>query len=141
MKNSKMCLALFSGSIDKLTAAGIIISGAVANDMTIDVYVLLQGARAMLKDIARDKDKLSMAENANLRDEFLKSCKELNVKEWHEFFKEAKEIGDVKFHICGLAGKIWGGYKMEDFVEFADDIVGISEYISAAQEADVHLFI
>lgn len=136
-----MCLALFSGSLDKMTAAGVIISGAVADDMEVDVYVLLQGARAMLKDVVEHKDKINMAENAELREEFIQACKNLNVKEWHEFFREAKEIGNVKFHICGLAGKLWGGEKIEDFVDFADDIVGISEYITKAEEADIHLFI
>lgn len=140
-KNKKMCLALFSGSIDKLTAAGVILSGAVADDMEVDVYVLLQAARAFKKDIAYNKDQLMMAENAHLREEFLNSLKKLNVKEWHDFFKEAKTISNVKIHICGLAGKVWGGEKIEDFVELADDIVGINEYITAAQNADVHLFI
>jgi len=141
MENKKMCLALYSGSIDKLTAAGVILSGAVADDMEVDVYVLLQAARAFKKEIAYNKDELKLAENSHLREEFLNSLKQLNVKEWHAFFKEAKEISKVKFHICGLAGKIWGGEKIDDFVEFADDIVGISEYITAAQNADIHLFI
>ena len=82
-----------------------------------------------------------MAENADLKEDFLVSLKRLNVKTWVEFFKEAKEITDVKIHICGLAGKIWGGEKLEDFLDLADDIVGIGEYITAATEADMHLFI
>jgi peroxiredoxin family protein len=135
----KMCLALFSGSIDKLTAAGVILSGAAVDDMDIDIYVLLMGARAFKKENA---DSLKeMAEFPDAKDEFLKSLKELNVKPWLEFFREAKELTNVKIHICGLAGKVWGGDKLEDFVDIADDIVGIGEYITAAQEADVHLFI
>ncbi len=141
MENKKMVLALFSGSIDKLTAAGIVLSGAAADDMEVDIYVLLQGARAFKKEIASDTEKLAMAENPQLREEFLESLKRLNVKPWLEFFKEAKELTDVRIHICGLAGKLWGGEKLEDFVDLADDICGIGEYISAAQEADVHLFI
>lgn len=141
MDNKKLCLALFSGSVDKLTAAGVILSGAAADDMEVDIYVLMQGARAFKKDIGDDASKLNMAENANLKEEFLASLKRLNVKTWVEFFKEAKEITDVKIHICGLAGKIWGGEKLDDFVDLADDIVGIGEYITAATEADMHLFI
>ena len=102
MENKKMCLALYSGSIDKLTAAGVILSGAVADDMEVDVYVLLQAARAFKKEIAYNKDELKLAENSHLREEFLNSLKQLNVKEWHAFFKEAKEISKVKFHICGI---------------------------------------
>lgn len=141
MDNKKLCLALFSGSVDKLTAAGVILSGAAADDMDVDIYVLMQGARAFKKEIGDDASKLRMAENADLKEEFLASLKRLNVKTWVEFFKEAKEITNVKIHICGLAGKIWGGEKLEDFLDIADDICGIGEYITSAQEADVHLFI
>ncbi len=136
-----MCLALFTGSVDKLTAAGVILSGAAVDDMDVDIYVLLQAARAFKKDIADDSSKLPMAENVDLKEEFLVSLKKLNVKTWVEFFKEAKEITNVKIHICGLAGKVWDGEKLDDFIDLADDIVGISEYITAAQEADVNLFI
>ena len=141
MENKKMCMALFSGSLDKLTAAGVILSGAVADDMDVEIYVLMQGARAFKRDIATNKDQLMMAENSHLREEFIAACKQLNVKEWYQFFIDAKAMANVKVHICGLAGKLWGGTKIEDFVEWADDIVGINEYITSAQNADVHLFI
>ena len=137
----KMTMALFSGSLDKLTAAGVILSGAAADDMEVDIYVLLQAARAFKKEIATNKDELKLAENPHLRKEFIESLDRLNVKEWHEFFKEAKELTKVKIHICGLAGKIWGAEKLDDFMDLADDICGIGEYITSAQEADVHLFI
>jgi len=141
MEKKKMCLALFTGSVDKLTAAGIILSGAAVDDMIVDIYVLLQGARAFRKDIGDNADKLQMAENPGLKAEFMKSLKNLKVKTWVEFFKEAKEITDVKIHICGLAGKVWGGEKLDDFINLADDICGIGAYITSAQEADVNLFI
>ena len=141
MEPKKMCLGLFSGSVDKLTAAGIILSGAVAEDMKVDIYVLLQGARAFRKDIGDNPDKLQMAENPALKAEFLQSLKNLKVKTWVEFFRESKTISDVKIHICGLAGKIWGAEKLDDFIDIADDICGIGAYITATQEADVNLFI
>jgi peroxiredoxin family protein len=141
MENKKMCLALYTGSVDKLTAAGIILGGAAADDMIVDIYVLLQGARAFRKDIGDNADKLQMAENPGLKAEFMESLKNLKVKTWVEFFKEAKEITDVKIHICGLAGKVWGGEKLDDFINLADDICGIGAYITSAQEADVNLFI
>lgn len=136
-----MCLALFSGSVDKLTAAGVILSGAAADDMKVDIYVLLQGARAFKKEIGADESKLNMAENPEMKDKFMASLKKLNVPNWLDFFKTAKELTDVKIHICGLAGKVWDGYELGDFVDITDDIVGIGEYITAAEEADIHLFI
>jgi peroxiredoxin family protein len=135
----KMCLGLFSGSVDKLTAAGVIMSGAAAEDMEIEVFVLLMGAYAFKKENAEKVD--SVAELPHLKDELLASLKRLNVSTWIDFFKQAKELTSVKIHICGLAGKLWGGEKLEDFVDFADDICGIGEYITAAEEADISLFI
>lgn len=136
-----MCLGLFTGSVDKLTAAGVILGGAAAMDMHVDIYVLMQGARAFRKDIGDDSAKLNMAENPMMKEEFLESLKNLKVKTWVEFFKEARSIADVKIHVCGLAGKIWGGEKLDDFIGIVDDIVGIGAYITSAEEADVNLFI
>ena len=140
-ENKKMCMALHSGSLDRLTGAGVVISGAAADDMDVEVFVLLQAARAFKKEIADDYDKLPMTENQEIKEEFIASLKKLNVPTWIEFFEMAKELTNVKIHICSLAGKVWGGEKVEDFVDLVDDICGIGEYIESAQEADVHLFI
>lgn len=137
----KMTIALFSGSLDKLTAAGVILSGAAVNDLDVDVFVLLQGARAFKKEIAENTDNFKLSENDHLREEFLASIERLKVKPWLEFFREAKELTNVKVYICGLAGKFWGGEKLEDFVDIADEICGIGEYVSSAEEADINLFI
>ena len=138
---AKMTMGLFSGSLDRLTAAGVVLSGAAADDMDVDVFVLLQGARAFKKEIAADPDQLRLSENDHLREEFMESLERLNVSPWLEFFRQAKELTNVTVHICGLAGKIWGGEKLEDFVDIADDICGIGEYLTSAEEADIHLFI
>ncbi len=134
-------MALYTGSLDKLTAAGVILSGAVADDMDVDIYVLMMGARAFKKEVGSDNNKLEMSEYPSLKKEFIASAEKLNVKPWTEFFREAKTLSNVRIHICGLAGKMWGGVKKEDFIDLADDIVGINEYITKAQEADMHLLI
>jgi len=141
MDKKKLCLALYSGSVDKLTAAGVIVSGAASEDMSIEIYVLFQGARAFKKDIGDDVSKLEMSENADWKEDFLASLTRLNVKSWVAFFREAKSIADVKIHICGLAGKIWHGDNIEDFIDIVDDFSGISAYIQSAQEADLHMLI
>ena len=114
-------------------------SGAAADDMDIEVYVLLQGARAFKKEVGEKND--AMAEVPHLKEEFFESLKKTNTLSWIEFFKQAKEFTNVKIYMCSLAGKLWGGEKVEDFIDMVDDICGIGEYISSAEEADVHLFI
>ena len=136
---SKMCMALFSGSVDKLTGAGVILSGAAADDMDVEVYVLLMGAHAFIKGNEENRD--SLAELPHLKEEYFKSVEKLIVPSWLDFFEQAKELTNVKIYICSLAGKMWGGEKVDDFIDLVDDICGIGEYITSAEEADVHLFI
>jgi len=138
----KMTLGLCSGGIDKLTAAGIIISGAVADDMEIEVFILLNAARSFKKEFAEDPKKLlQLSENDGLRLEFVESLDNLKIDCCIESFRKAKKIGDVKIHVCGTAGKIWGANNLDDFVDIVDDICGISEYITSIVESDVQLFI
>ena len=40
---AKLCMGLFSGSLDKLTAAGVILSGAAADDMDVEVFCFASG--------------------------------------------------------------------------------------------------
>jgi peroxiredoxin family protein len=139
MENKKLTLALFSGSVDKLTAAGVILGGAAAEDMDVEIFVLLQAAFAFKKENAMTNDRV--AEITDKKDEFLASLDRLNAPHWTEAFRMAKEMTNVNIHICGFAGKVWNGYKIEDFIDLADDICGIGEYMTAAEEADINLFI
>ena len=139
MANKKLTLALFSGSVDKLTAAGVILGGAAAEDMDVDIFVLLQAAFAFKKENAMENDRV--AEITDKKDEFLASLKRLETPHWTQAFKTAKEMTNVTIHICGFAGKIWHGDKLEDFIDLADDICGIGEYMTSAEEADINLFI
>ena len=136
---AKLCMGLFSGSLDRLTAAGVVLSGAAADDMDVEVFVLLQGARAFIKGNENKIDHLS--EGEALKDKFMKSLDDLNVSTWYDFFSMAKEMTNVKIYICSLAGKIWGGESLGDFNDLTDDICGIGEYLSSAEEADIHMFI
>ena len=139
MENKKMTLALFSGSVDKLTAAGVILGGAAAEDIDVEIFVLLQAAFAFKKENAMVNDRV--AEITDKKDDFLASLDRLNTPHWTEAFKQAKELTSVKIHICGFAGKVWKGEKLEDFIDLADDICGIGEYITSAEGADISLFI
>ena len=136
---TKLTLALFSGSVDKLTAAGVILGGAAAEDMDVEVYVLLQAAFAFKKENAMENTRV--AEITDKRDEFLASLDRLGAPHWTQAFKTAKEMTNVTIHICGFAGKVWYGEKLDDFIDLADDICGIGEYMASAEEADINLFI
>jgi len=135
---AKMTIGLSSSSIDKLTSLGVILSGAAADDMEVDLFVLVNAGHAFLKSKA---EKLStMSEPVQTAEEFKAALEKLSTPSWLEFLEMAKDMTEVKVHICSLAGKIAGGENMEDFVDLVDDICGIGEYIESIQETDVNLF-
>lgn len=132
-----MVIGLSSGSVDKLVGTGVIMSGAAADDMDVEVYVLLTAARAFIKGNEDLTD--SLVEYPHLKSEFFANMEKLAVPTWLEFFEQAKEFTDVKIYICSLAGKLWGGEKKEDFIDIVDGLCGIGQYIDAAKEADIHI--
>lgn len=132
-----MVIGLSSGSIDKLVGAGVMMSGAAADDMEVEVYVLLTAARAFIKGNEDLQD--SLVEYPHLKDQFFARMKEINVPTWIEFFEQAKDFTDVKIYICSLAGKMWGGEKMEDFNHLVTGFCGIGQYLDAAKDADIHI--
>jgi len=80
---AKMVIGLVSGGIDRLTAMGVISSGAAALDMDIEIYVLLMGARAFKKENAENIDGLS--ETPQLKDQFFAGLEKNQVKKWYQF--------------------------------------------------------
>lgn len=134
---AKMVIGLSSGSIDKLIGAGVIMSGAAAADMDIEVYVLLTAARAFLKENEELQD--SFIEYPHLKNEMLERMKELKMQNWIDSFRQVKEFTNVKIYICSLAGKMWKGESLDQYLDIVDDFTGIFQYVEAAQEADLHM--
>ena len=97
------------------------------------------GARAFKKENVESIDELS--ETPQFKNQFFAGLENNQVKKWYQFLKDVKELTNVKILVCGLAGKIWGGDKMDDFIDLVDDICGVGEYVDSAANADLHLFI
>ena len=133
----KLVLALGSPTLDKLTSAGVIMTGAAADDMEIEVFVLVNAGHAFKKNAKINQ----MSDNTQTVEEFNAELKRLNSSNWIELFEMSKELTDVTIHVCSLAGKIAQAEQMEDFIDIVDDICGIGEYTTSSQEADVNLFI
>ena len=134
---SKLVIGLSSGSLDKLVGAGVMMSGAAADDMDIEVYVLLTAGRAFIKGNEDLRD--AMVEYPHLQDEMYAKMKELKIENWVNSWQEVRDLTNMKVFICSLAGKMWGGEKLEDFNSLVDGFTGIFQYVQAAQAADLHI--
>lgn len=136
---AKMVIGLFSGGYDKLTFAGVLLSGAAADDMDVEVYVHLKAAQWFVK--GNEEGKLYLSEDNEKLDSCMQKLKEVGSPTWLEYFEMAREMTNVKVYVCSLAGRIWGGTKMDNFIDMVDGIIGIGEYIDAAKDADVHFLL
>ena len=98
---SKLCMGLFSGSLDKLTAAGVILSGATADDMDVEVFVLLQGARAFIKGNENKIDNLAEASflKDELKGDFLVKDFKYENKNFKVDIKDLKDKGIFSYDI------------------------------------------
>ena len=132
---SSMVIGLASGSLEKLVVASTATGGAVALDMDVDIYLLLGGAYAFRKDVGAAGG--TYCERPELKEEMLGGMAEHGVPAPLDSLRNLKADGKVKIHVCGTAGKIWGAGALDDFVDLVDDIVGIAEYITRCEDADV----
>jgi peroxiredoxin family protein len=132
---SSIVIGLASGSLEKLVVTSTVTGGAVALDMDVDIYLLLGGAYAFRKDIADAGG--TYVDRADLKDEMLAGMANNSVPAPLDSLRRLKQDGNVRIHCCGTAGKIWGAGALEDFIDIVDDIVGIAEYITKCEEADV----
>ena len=129
-----MIIGLASGSLEKLLVASTVAAGGVALDMDVDIYLLLGGAYAFRKDIA---DEGTYTDRPELEEEMRAGMTQASVPDPLANLRSLRDDGNVQIHVCATAGKVWGAGQLGDFVDIIDDIVGIAEYITKCEEAEV----
>ncbi|MGC8608180.1 MAG: DsrE/DsrF/DrsH-like family protein [Vulcanisaeta sp.] len=137
-KRKKMAVAVFSGSIDRLTGLAMLVSGAVAMGMEVELFLQLWGAYSFRKDVIQKN--MNFSEFQNLSSEVAKRLQELKLPSWFDLLREAKRMGNLKIYVCSTAAAIWKA-KKEDFVDLVDDIIGVGEWVDKMSEADITLFV
>lgn len=132
---STMVIGVASGSLEKLLVASTLTGGAVALEMDVDIYLLLGGAYAFRKDVAGEAG--TYVDRPELKDGMLAGMRENKVPAPLDNLRNLTADGRVRIHVCGTAGAIWGAGELGDFIDIVDDIVGIAEYITKCEDADV----
>lgn len=124
-----LSLILFSGTDDRLGAAAILATGAAV--MGRPVNVLLQ---YWALDAFR-KGQVGMfhgaAPEAGSRGAELVRTSQAGERHWSELLRQAKDIGDVKIHVCAFSMELFGMTR-EDLDPLVDDIEGVAAFIADA---------
>lgn len=127
----KMSLVLFSGTDDKLMAASIIASGAVANEMDVDIFVTFWGLTKTLKN---SEDHELSFDGQKMKQQVFALMKQKKVPDWITMLKNAKEVGNIKVYGCAMFADLME-LKKEDLDPIVDEIIGVNEFVSLSRDS------
>lgn len=137
--SKKMCIVVFGGTVDKLYPAAIMASGAVMNDMEVDIFLTFWGLLAFKKGEAKKLASVSK-DYEEMGPEMMKVMQEKNVPSWFDTLAQAKEMGDIRIHACAMTADLFE-MELEDFEPIIDDIIGVGEFVGMSADADTTLYL
>lgn len=128
----KMSLVLFSGTEDKLMAAAIMASGAVANDMDVDIFITFWGIAKTMKNSPLQPD--VSYDGQPMKDQVFALMKQKNIPSWISMLNNAKEVGNIKVYGCAMFSDMLG-LKKEDLDPIIDEIIGVNEFVTLSKDS------
>lgn len=158
--SNKLSLVVFSGDMDKILAAFVIATGAVAMGMEAVMFFTFWGT-PMLRDKKKKpgkKDlmgsmfgmmlpkgtcevKLSKMNMGGMGTAMMKSLmKKKNVASLEEMLAMAEELG-VRIYVCEMSMELMG-FKREEMIDYKDlTFCGVAKFLEEAKDSRIQLFI
>jgi peroxiredoxin family protein len=156
----KVSIIVFSGDLDKVLAAFVIATGAVAMGMEVVMFFTFWGT-PVLRDPNKNVDgkdfmgkmfgfmlpkgrsaiKLSKMNMAGMGTSMMKSLmKKKNVASLDQMLEMAAELG-VKIYICEMSMSLMG-FKQGEFIDYPNlEYVGVATFLEQAKNSKIQLFI
>jgi peroxiredoxin family protein len=156
----QLSMVVFSGDLDKILAAMIIATGAVAYDMKVKLFFTFWATAAlrdpkkkvtgknfmskmfgMMLPKGKNKLKLSNMNMCGMGTAMMKGLmKKKHVASLDDMFKTAGELG-VEINICEMSMDLMG-FKKEEMIDYPHmNICGVATFLADASESKVQLFI
>jgi peroxiredoxin family protein len=156
----KLSLIVFSGELDKLIAAMIISTGAVAMGMQAVLFFTFWGTAALRdpggnaggKDFmskmfgwmlpkGRNKLKLSKMHMGGMGTAMLKDLmRKKNAPSLDQLFEMAAQLG-VQIKVCEMSMDLMG-FKREEIIDYPNlDYCGVATFLAEAKESQIQMFI
>jgi peroxiredoxin family protein len=158
--SDKLSMVVFSGDMDKILAAFVIATGAVAMGMEAVMFFTFWGT-----PVLRDKNKksgkkdimstmfgamlpkgtcdvkLSKMNMAGMGTAMMKSImKKKNVASLEQMLEMAEELG-VRLFVCEMSMDLMG-FKREEMIDYKDMVFcGVAKFLEEAKDSRIQLFI
>ncbi|MEJ2282780.1 MAG: DsrE/DsrF/DrsH-like family protein [Desulfobacterales bacterium] len=158
--DNKLSMVVFSGDLDKVLAAFVIATGAVAMGMDVVMFFTFWGT-----PVLRDKQKkvggkdmmgkmfgamlpsgtgdvkLSNMNMGGMGTAMMKSLmKKKNVASLEEMLSLAEELG-VRIYVCEMSMDLMG-FQRDEFIDYKGlDFAGVATFLQEAADSKVQLFI
>ena len=157
---NKLSMVVFSGELDKVLAAFVIATGAVAMGMEVVMFFTFWGTPVLRDKKKRvgGKDlmgkmfgamlptgtgdvKLSNMNMGGMGTAMMKSLmKKKNVASLEEMLDLAEELG-VRIYVCEMSMDLMG-FKREEFIDYKDmGFAGVATFLQEAANSKVQLFV
>jgi peroxiredoxin family protein len=158
--DNKLSMVVFSGDLDKVLAAFVMATGAVAMGMEVVMFFTFWGT-PVLRDKKKSvggKDvmgkmfgamlptgtgdvKLSNMNMGGMGTAMMKSLmKKKNVASLEEMIELAEELG-VQIYVCEMSMDLMG-FKREEFIDYKDmGFAGVATFLQEAANSKVQLFV
>jgi peroxiredoxin family protein len=146
---NKLSMVVFSGELDKVLAAFVIATGAVAMGMDVVMFFTFWGTPVLRdnkkkvggKDVMGKMVKLSNMNMGGMGTAMMKSLmKKKNVASLEEMLDLAEELG-VRIYVCEMSMDLMG-FQREEFIDYKHmGFAGVATFLQEAANSKVQLFV
>ena len=124
-------IVLASGELERLQAVANIASVAAASDVPIDVFASMDGLEAFDAETVENR----AFEGGKIAQAMMEST-DVQVPLFTESLGQAKDIGPLSMYACELSMDLLGK-SIDDYVDLFDDVLGVSGFLTKAQDKQV----
>ena len=128
-----LAIIMFSGQAEKFIPLAVLTQTAANFGIPVKIFVTGFALPYFTKN--KPEPRFSK-EFEDMVPALLDGMKRMNMPDWYEILKQAKEMGDVRIYVCSLMGEVMG-LKKEDLDPIVDDYVGAAFFMSETQDYEV----
>ncbi len=133
----KISLIVASEKLDKLLPAATLATTAAIMGWESEMFFTFWGLLALKRGY---EPKEVSSDYKVYEDSLRRAISSGAIPSWLEVLEQGKKTGKLKIYACSTTMDFLG-LKVEDLVDYVDEVVGAASFLSKAKDSDITLFI